>query len=317
MGGGGSKVSVPAQDAELADLNKQFLRLALAEAQRGPSDLETALEELAKLSIAEQQKTLTQGPTIPEPFRQAIRQSFDVAKGDVTRGISDTFEDFLRTSRRELIGRGLGEQGSSLMESTSQFAMQEQGKLLEQALARLGAAQAGAEVTGATDLAEMVAQALNLSTGRAGETLSRRAGLLGGGATGAQNYFSQEQERRLRAQMFNAQQGGGGGDMWSSLIGGGAAMGAALLLASTREAKENITPINLQPAVEKLLNAPIYQWNYKFDPPNFKHIGPLIENLPKQVVSPDGNFIDVISLLGTMLTIIQSQEKRIAQLERK
>lgn len=209
QGGKGPKINAPAPDQELTELNRKWLRMAIAEAERGPTPLEQALEELTAMGIDEQKRFLTEGPKIPEAFKQAIRGSFDVARNDASTQIQDQFNQFIQQSRRDLISRGLAGEGSSVPTDIAGFAAKEQGKALADVMSRMSAAQASAEVSGATDLAEMTLGALNLSSGRLSETMNRKLGLLGGGMGQASNFFENNANRRLQAVLASAGQGGG------------------------------------------------------------------------------------------------------------
>lgn len=235
QGGKGPKIKTPAPDEELTELNRKWLRMAIAEAERGPTELERALEELTALGIEEQKRFLQEGPKIPDAFKQAIRGSFDVARTDASTQIQDQFNQFIQQSRRDLISRGLAGEGSSVPTDIAGFAAQEQGKALSDIMSRLSAAQASAEVSGATDLAEMTLGALNLSSGRLSEQAGRKLGLLGGGMGQASSFFENNANRRLQAALANAGSSGGGwmggiaGGMGGALggMGAGAAIGAA------------------------------------------------------------------------------------------
>lgn len=228
------QVAAPEPDPELLAMNKRLMQLALAEADRGPTELEQSIQELTQLGLEEQKRTLTEGPRIPETFRNAIRGSFDVARKDAATNIQDQFTQFINQARRDLIGRGLGGEDSTALSDVAGFAASEQGKVLGDVMSRLGAAQASAEVSGATDLAELTLNALNLSSGRLSEEANRKLGLLGGGMGNAASFFDNNANRRLQAAMFNAQMkagGGGGGFNFASGVGGaasGALTGAAM-----------------------------------------------------------------------------------------
>lgn len=90
-------------------------------------------------------------------------------------------------------------------------------------------------------------------------------------------------------------------------------LGAAGSMLSSREFKEEITPVDLDAIMAEIEATPVYSWRYKGD--SRTHIGPVTEEAPKGIVSDDGKMLVSIDYMGFMLGAIKALSQRVKQLE--
>jgi len=92
---------------------------------------------------------------------------------------------------------------------------------------------------------------------------------------------------------------------------------------SDRNAKANITPVDPEEVLERLVTLPISTWNYKAQDPSIRHMGPMAQDFYAAFgLGEDDRYIDSIDADGVALAAIQAlyarnqqQAARIAQLE--
>lgn len=118
---------------------------------------------------------------------------------------------------------------------------------------------------------------------------------------------------QMNAQIGAQQQAG-----WLQLGGtvAGAAAGAAIT-KSNRRFKKNIEPIKSEAdATKALAKTPVYRWNYNEEPDGHKkHLGTMTDEAPRDVVTEDGDFLDITSYLGLLTLSAKDLHGRILSLE--
>ncbi len=105
--------------------------------------------------------------------------------------------------------------------------------------------------------------------------------------------------------------------------GGNLKIAGNLTQGSDRTKKENIHAIDNQDILDKVLDLPISQWNYKHDDDHIKHIGPMAEdfhelfevgNSPKTISSLDTSGV-VFAAIQALNEKLEKRDDRIAALE--
>ena len=107
----------------------------------------------------------------------------------------------------------------------------------------------------------------------------------------------------------------------STLSGAGSALSGATLLASagifsTRLVKEDISEVDYHAILEEVLATPVYHWKYKPElNDDRRHIGPMTEESPKEMVSEDGKMLISIDYLGVLFAAVKALTLRVKELE--
>jgi hypothetical protein len=134
--------------------------------------------------------------------------------------------------------------------------------------------------------------------------------------------------RERMAQTTTTQKTSGGGGLGGSFISGGLGMIGALgggllgnpgLFGSSRKFKEDIDPLKSKEykrILDKLDEMPNYRWKYKrlFGDPR-RHIGPVTEESPIEIVTDDGKAIVIQDAIGFMMAAMKGLSKKIKELE--
>ncbi len=134
----------------------------------------------------------------------------------------------------------------------------------------------------------------------------------------AMNPYLQQQQMQWQTGQNNAQIGAANQAGWLQL--GGTVLGAAAgtyAAASNRRFKKNIEPIKSESdATRALAGTPVYRWNYKEEPDGHKkHLGTMTDEAPEDVVTEDGDFLDVTSYLGLLTLSAKDLHGRVMSLE--
>ncbi|TAK84200.1 MAG: tail fiber domain-containing protein [Betaproteobacteria bacterium] len=168
--------------------------------------------------------------------------------------------------------------------------------------------------------------ALNAATAPAANARADAATSAGlfGSAVGANNAAGNLMLGQFGAQMgaYNAQQ-----QADSSLFGGlgslAGTLGTAYLLRpSSKDVKQDKTPVKADLILEGLEEIPVEAWRYKkgvADGGATKHIGPYAEDVQEQfgdAAAPDGEGLDMVTMNGIALAGIQALAKKVRRLER-
>lgn len=107
---------------------------------------------------------------------------------------------------------------------------------------------------------------------------------------------------------------------WVSLAPGTSSWGSV----SDRNAKENIVEIDQQSILDKFMQLPLFAWNYKWDPRQILHYGPMAQDFNKLFSHGDKDLtLSTQEIDGVMFVAIQAlgekvqqQEQRITELEK-
>ncbi len=135
----------------------------------------------------------------------------------------------------------------------------------------------------------------------------------------ALNPYLQQQQMQWQTGQNNAQINAQNQAGWLQLggtIAGGAA-GGGIAAASNRKFKKNIEPIKSErDATRALAGTPVYRWNYKTEPDGHKkHLGTMTDEAPVDVVTEDGDYLDITSYLGLLTLSAKDLHGRILSLE--
>ena len=98
-----------------------------------------------------------------------------------------------------------------------------------------------------------------------------------------------------------------------SMMGGLGAIASLIpLMFSTREAKENIQPVDVYKFLDDIVSMPIYTWNYKGDTGR-THIGPVVEESPTYIV--EGKYLNAQDCIGFLLGAVKALTEKVRSLE--
>ncbi len=88
-------------------------------------------------------------------------------------------------------------------------------------------------------------------------------------------------------------------------------------MMSSRKMKKNIEPIKSDSdATKALAKTPVYRWNYKTEPKGYKrHLGTMTDEAPDDVVTDDGDHLDIASYLGLLTLSTKDLHGRVLSLE--
>lgn len=244
-------------------------------------------------------------------------------------------DKIIRSRLTEELKRRPGEVSPEQEEALGTLYGSEEQKMNE-ALSRFAVEQSGARglSLGDTPLAREVlrAKALGqseLGVARAGSKLNfaERERLFTQGLADWRRDLQQQQMANLMAQGAGAgqvavglmgargnlkptpyQRGGGG---VGSIIGGiGSGIMGVGSMFSSRTLKHNITTLRPKvrtQLVDQLLNTPVYSWAYNGD--TTVHVGPVTEELPRQLVTLDGKAISIPDMIGALILTVQALAK--------
>jgi hypothetical protein len=92
----------------------------------------------------------------------------------------------------------------------------------------------------------------------------------------------------------------GSADNWGKVLStAGTAAGIAAIAMSSRELKEDITPLSDKEIKNKLKKLPLYTWKYKGD--NTKHVGPMAEEFADAFGVGDRKTLHLADVMGVVL----------------
>ena len=95
----------------------------------------------------------------------------------------------------------------------------------------------------------------------------------------------------------------------------GAVFAKGVQLTSDRNAKENFTALNPQSVLAKVSALPVTEWNYKSEPADQKHIGPMAQDFQAAfgLNGGDNQHISVVDEGGVALAAIQGLSQELAE----
>ena len=140
------------------------------------------------------------------------------------------------------------------------------------------------------------------------------------GYSSAMNPYLQQQQLSQQQGQFNTQVNAanqaGYMQLGGSLIGAGAGIYGANA-KSNRRFKKNIEPIKSdRDATKALAGTPVYRWNYKEEPDGHKkHLGTMTDEAPEDVVTEDGDHLDITSYMGLLTLSTRDLHSRVLSLE--
>jgi hypothetical protein len=327
------------QDTQLTDLQTQ----QMATAKKANDALNTYLDSLNtddyKAYQAAQQQLQAQQTQIAlkqgERTQQALDGNLPLSQGTIDRKAADF----------QLLKENTARAGNAIIgdDPNSAYSLSSPGSQALKEFNSRYAAIEGQERQGALDTGTTsYLQAVGL-TGNLGKTdLSAATGLsnpggyaststsLNPGATpvtnnmsliqgysSAMNPYLQQQQlqnsnNQTQAQINAANQAG-----WLSLAGTGAGVAGGAYAKSNRRFKKNIEAIKSESdATKALAGTPVYRWNYKDEPDGSKkHLGTMTDEAPEDVVTQDGDYLDVTSYMGLLTLSTKDLHHRVLSLE--
>ena len=134
------------------------------------------------------------------------------------------------------------------------------------------------------------------------------------------NPFLQQQQMQWQTGQTNAGIKAQNQAGWMSLAGTALGVGAGTAaLMSSRKMKKNIEAIKSEKdATTALAKTPVYRWNYKHEPDGFKkHLGTMTDEAPEDVLTDDGDHLDIASYMGLITLSTRDLHNRVLSLEGK
>ena len=87
---------------------------------------------------------------------------------------------------------------------------------------------------------------------------------------------------------------------------------------SDLNAKENFAPIDRREILSRLANVSVETWNYKFQSPNIRHIGPMAQDFAAAFgVGEDDKHINMVYAFGVAIASIQALYEMIQEKDTK
>lgn len=84
-----------------------------------------------------------------------------------------------------------------------------------------------------------------------------------------------------------------------------------VLLTSSRQSKEAIGPLDAGQLLDRLMEVPILEWQYKDDALETRHLGPMAEDFQQAFGLSDGRHLSVIDVQGVALAAIQGLNSKL------
>jgi hypothetical protein len=109
------------------------------------------------------------------------------------------------------------------------------------------------------------------------------------------------------------------GDEVFSVQNDGTVISKGSVLTSDRNAKDNFTPLDLKAVLAKVVTLPVTEWNYRDDPANKKHIGPVAQDFQAAfgLNGKDDKHISVVDEGGVALAAIQGLNQKLQEKDAK
>lgn len=145
------------------------------------------------------------------------------------------------------------------------------------------------------------------------QAIQNRLALLGATTGGVSQLFGTTQPQVLPGMQGQGSLGGTLGGI-GGLLGGVGTVGSWLWPSSARF-KEALEPVKDDAALRALRAMPIYRWNYKGQ--QEKHIGPITEQSPAEIVTEDRLKLKLADALGLNLAATKALDRKVEKLEKK
>lgn len=109
--------------------------------------------------------------------------------------------------------------------------------------------------------------------------------------------------------------GSTGGNLVFEVVNNGTVYSKGVALTSDRHAKEHFAAISPAEVLDKVAALPISEWNYKTDPPDQKHIGPMAQDFQAAfgLNGNDDKHISVVDEGGVALAAIQGLNQKLQE----
>ena len=106
--------------------------------------------------------------------------------------------------------------------------------------------------------------------------------------------------------------GGGGGNMVFEVLNDGTVKSKGVVVTSDRNAKANFAGVDPESVLTKVMALTVSEWNYKTDPPDQKHMGPMAQDFHAAfgLNGPDNKHISVVDEEGVALAAIQGLNQK-------
>lgn len=100
------------------------------------------------------------------------------------------------------------------------------------------------------------------------------------------------------------------------------ARGADTLGARLSQSSDDVQPVpvsvNGYEVLEKLAALPISTWNYKWDPPSVRHLGPMAQDFKATFgLGDDDRTINMVDANGVVMVAVQALHRRLAAIEER
>lgn len=284
--------------------------------------LDTYGQEVAR--IAPEMESLGEGPQ----FEAAYQRSYQPFLQQLDKDMRDRHQDVLERHATRGIAGGTPESYDTALLERERTDTMKRGALeaRSQALGEYRSGKAAAlDVRGAglQNLLQNWERTAVPALEFYGVPQSTRQQIVEGGATTnlGQRLANAAEMHRINTERKAAGQQGimnllGGGLGAAGQIGAaGFARGGAF--GSAPELKTDIRPEpNDEQALDIFRDADVSKWRYNEEPPGTEHVGTMTTELPEEMLSPDGQGIDIPSYLGRLTQAVKALDKKIGGFER-
>lgn len=172
--------------------------------------------------------------------------------------------------------------------------------------------------------ASLLNQSIGLSSGlrsdaiqTAGAIPDLGTGKLIPGYVGALQPYQFQRQGQFSANAANATANAQREAGMMSMVGNLAGSAAGLYALSSKKYKKNIKEGDDQGALSSLRKTKMFKFDFKDekDKGEARHYGPIVEHSPKGIVSPDGEHIDVMNMIGMITSSIRALDKELVTLK--
>jgi hypothetical protein len=103
-------------------------------------------------------------------------------------------------------------------------------------------------------------------------------------------------------------------NMTGAIAGG---LGSAMLIRSSKKFKKNIKDMDERKALSSLRKMKVYTFDYKEEPTSKigRHIGPVVEESPEEIVEPGGTHINLVNQIGLLSASLRALDSKLLKLE--
>ena len=274
--------------------------------------LETYGQDVAR--IAPEMESLGEGPQ----FEAAYQRSYQPFLQQLDKEMRDRHQDVLERHATRGIAGGTPESYDTALLERERTDTMKRGALeaRTQALGEYRSGKAAAlDVRGAG--LQQLLQNWERTAGPAmeyyGVPQASRQQIVGEGATAN---LGQRLSHAAQMHEINTQRKIEGQKGIMNLIGGGMGVAGGLLARSAPELKTDIRPAPPdEDALEMFKDADVYKWRYNEEPPGTEHVGTMTTELPEDMLSPDGQGIDIPSYLGRLTQAVKALDKKMGGFE--